>query len=91
VAKFGISGAFKMECVMYSRFNELREHKMTKEKRNISLREVSRQTGLSLPVIQRAASNDPIEVEGLRLSSVRALVEYFDLGGVDQLFEYRKN
>jgi hypothetical protein len=78
-----------MECVMYSRFNELRRRKALDENRDISLREVARQTGLSLGVIQRVASPDPVEVEGLRLSSIRALVQYFGLRGIDQLIEYR--
>ncbi len=78
-----------MECVMISRFNELRRRKALEEDRDISLREVARESKLALGTIQRVASNDPELVGALRLDTINALLRYFGLNRIDELIEYR--
>lgn len=69
-----------------SHFEVLRRTKALKENRDISLRRVAAESGLSLATIQRVKSGN---MERLYLSTLDTLCRYFAVKSVSELIEYR--
>ena len=66
-------------------FSRLRREKALRENRDISLRKLAIECGLSMPTIQRLGRND---VDGVYLSTLNILCNYFDLKEMGQLLEF---
>jgi transcriptional regulator with XRE-family HTH domain len=68
------------------RFQALRRQKAARENRNITLRDVVAETGLSLKTIKKVARED---AKGLKIETLGALAEYFDVSSIAELIEFK--
>ena len=67
-----------------TRFDELRRGKGLRENRDLSLRQVAQETGLSLNALQRLRKG---AAERVALSTLEKLCDYFDLESLCELIE----
>lgn len=68
-----------------SNFDKLRRRKAFQENRNLPLRAIAQETGLSLGTIQRVSSGS---MERINMSTLDALCGYFDVATIAELIEY---
>ena len=68
-----------------SKFQKLRWQKAAKENRDITLREISQQTCLSLGTVQKLSKGS---VKGVRIETLDALCSYFGVASIAELVEY---
>lgn len=68
-----------------AKFNRLRREKAFKENRDISLRTLAAETGLSLSTVQRLNKG---ELERVYLSTLDTVARYFAIDNIGQLLEY---
>lgn len=73
--------------MLHVRFDELRRQKAAKENRDIPLRLISDETGLSVTTLQRVRHNDT--PRGVSLQTLDVLCAYFAVESVAELIEYR--
>ncbi len=71
--------------LIVSHFEQLRRHKSYKEKRNLPLRVISDETGLSQGTILRVKNATMARIS---LSTVESLCRYFDAKSLSELIEY---
>lgn len=72
--------------VFISHFERLRRTKALEESRDISLRTVAKESGLSLATIQRVRNGN---MERVYLSTLEALCRYFRVKNVGDLIEFK--
>ncbi|MEP6756548.1 MAG: helix-turn-helix transcriptional regulator [Chthonomonadales bacterium] len=68
-----------------SHFEDLRRLKEYKEKRNLPIRTISEETGLSQGTILRVKN---VTMARISLSTLETLCDYFDVSTLSQLIEY---
>jgi putative transcriptional regulator len=68
-----------------SRFQDLRRKKEYEEKRDLVLKTIAEETGLSYGAIQRISSGN---MERIYLSTLDTLCKYFNVSSVSDLIEY---
>lgn len=68
-----------------SHFQDLRRKKEAKERRDITLRMVAEETGLSYGAVQRVSSGN---TERVYISTLDALCRYFQVVSIAELIEY---
>lgn len=73
------------DTMFQSKFDELRWAKAAREKRNISLREIARESGLSLGTLQRVSTGN---LESVNMSTLAGLCRYFAVRSISELVEY---
>lgn len=71
--------------VFTSRFNDLRRKKAYAEGRDLSLRQVARESGVSLSTLQRINRQ---QLSRLNLATVDQLCRYFGVRSVAELIEF---
>ena len=73
------------EPMIHSRFEDLRRAKAWREKRDLPLRLIAQETGLSVNAIQRIRNST---VERIQLTTLEALCRYFAVKSISELIEY---
>jgi len=71
--------------MLRSHFEDLRRHKAYREKRDLSIRTVALETGLSQGAVLRVKN---LSMERVYLSTLETLCEYFGLKSLCELIEY---
>jgi DNA-binding Xre family transcriptional regulator len=71
--------------MMKSHFEQLRRHKAYIEKRNLPIRTISEETGLSQGAILRVKN---LKLERVYLSTLERLCSYFAVNSLAELIEY---
>ncbi len=71
--------------MIVSHFEDLRRHKEYIERRDLSIRKISEETGLSQGAILRVKNATMARVS---LSTLEALCRYFTVKGLNELIEY---
>lgn len=69
-----------------SHYDKLRRQKEARENRDLPVRLIARETGLSSATINKMKSS---EVQGVTLASIGKLCEYFGVKSVAQLVEWQ--
>lgn len=72
-------------CMFRSNFETLRRKKEYEENRDLTLRQIAADSGLSLGTIQRVKKG---EMDRIYLSTLDALCRYFKVKNVGELIEY---
>jgi DNA-binding Xre family transcriptional regulator len=75
----------KEKPVILSHFEQLRRHKSYKEKRNLPVRIIAEETGLSQGAILRVKN---VTMERISLTTLEALCRYFEVNSLSELIEY---
>jgi DNA-binding Xre family transcriptional regulator len=71
--------------MMRSHFDDLRRFKEFREKRDLSVRTISEETGLSQGAILRVKN---LSLERVYFSTLETLCKYFDVKSLSDLIEY---
>ena len=71
--------------MMESHFDDLRRRKEYRESRDLSIRTISQETGLSQGAILRVKN---LKMERVYLSTLETLCHYFDVKTLAELIEY---
>src|SRR3989442_879600 len=71
--------------MMRSHFEQLRRHKAYIEQRDLPIRTIAQETGLSQGAILRLKS---LKMERVYLSTLESLCRYFDVHSLSDLIEY---
>ena len=71
--------------MIVSHFEQLRRHKCYKEKRDLPVRVIAEETGLSQGAILRVKN---VTMERISLTTLEALCRYFKLRSLSELIEY---
>jgi len=74
--------------MMTSHFEQLRRHKAYREKRNLPIRTISEETGLSQGAILRVKN---LKMERVYLSTLERLCSYFEVQSLSELIEFVPN
>ena len=67
-------------------FDDLRRHKAYREKRNLPIRTIAKETGLSQGAILRLKNSN---FERVHLSTLERLCRYFEVKSLSELIEFR--
>lgn len=70
--------------MLKSRFDDLRRKKEHEEKRDLPLRTIAADTKLALSTVQRVKTGP---LDGIRLSTLETLCQYFRAGSLSDLIE----
>ena len=71
--------------MIVSHFEQLRRHKCYMEKRDLPVRTIAEETGLSQGAILRVKN---VTMERISLSTLEALCRYFEVKSLSDLIEY---
>ena len=71
--------------MIVSHFEDLRRHKEYRERRDLTVRRISEETGLSQGAILRVKNATMARIS---LSTLEALCRYFDVKALNELIEY---
>jgi DNA-binding Xre family transcriptional regulator len=71
--------------MILSKFQDLRRRKAFEEKRDLPLRTIAAESGLSLATVQRISSGN---VERVSLPTLNVLCRYFGVQSISELIEY---
>ena len=71
--------------MILSHFEDLRRHKEFLERRNLPIRTISEETGLSQGTILRVKN---LKMERVYLSTLETLCRYFGVKSISELMEY---
>ncbi len=68
-----------------SQFEDLRRKKALKERRDLSLRTIAKETGLALNTVQRVNNGN---IDKVYLSTLNTLCAYFKVNSISELVEF---
>lgn len=71
--------------MIHSNFEDLRRAKAFREKRDLPLRLIAEETGLSVNAIQRIRNS---EIKRIQLTTLEKLCLYFAVSSISELIEY---
>jgi DNA-binding Xre family transcriptional regulator len=75
----------RRDDMMRSHFEDLRRHKAFRERRDLPIRTIAQETGLSQGAILRVKN---LKMERVYLSTLETLCRYFDVKSLAELMEY---
>lgn len=74
-------------CMIESKFQALRFQKSAQEQRTITLREIARETHLSLGTVQKLSKGS---LQGIKIETLDALCRYFGVSSIAELIEFKQ-
>jgi DNA-binding Xre family transcriptional regulator len=80
-----ITSTRRREDMMRSHFEDLRRHKAFRERRDLPIRTIAQETGLSQGAILRVKN---LKMDRVYLSTLETLCRYFEVKSLAELMEY---